>query len=796
MPARPVRALCTLALLLASAPLSAAEPYYGIGPFATAQRQMARGDPAGAIRTLEGLLLARPDADVAPQARYLLALALLETGDYGRSERLFGELIESYPALAEEHRFRRGQALFRWGNHLDAARALADVDPNGPRGPEAERLRAEAAFRASDFATLRRWLDEVERRDGGLSPELRYRRGVARQHGGDPTGALRDLDEVWQEAPEAPWSGPSLIAVAELRTMQGFLWPEVARRAVLAAERSLRQDGVAASLPLLERRLGRGPETERLRARLAYARGRIAVRRGRLGAAVEAFAEARSLAPADDVGVRARAGLAEGKALERLGRAPAALERMAAVAERFADRPEAEEALVRAAELRLARRDHEGAEADFRRLLYLNPLTPFRNRALWGLGWVQLRQGRSEDARPFFASLTKRSLPASLDAASRYWLARTELNLGRLDAARAGFADVLARHPLSYYAALADDQLAEAPPLAPSAAGSSAAAVESETPPELRRIEELVGMGLRSRAREALDAFERRDAGEDGKRPAATLRALARLHDALGHSLRARQVREIYMREYPSTLSLAEVEAAARRAHPLEFEPEIRSAAAAFGLPPALLFALVRTESGFRPRAVSSMRAYGLAQLILPTAREVARRIGAGTVSPGRLLGDPALNVRLGAAYLRGLLDRFEGSEPLALAAYNAGPANVSRWAEYRVRAVEGQGAARRGVGVAPTADELVEEIPVAETKAYVKAVLARARAYERLYAPPPRALERTGEGEHPLGPAIWTEPAGAPGPAPPGAQALAPGWGWLGGGPRPFAPAGGLDRP
>ena len=97
------------------------------------------------------------------------------------------------------------------------------------------------------------------------------------------------------------------------------------------------------------------------------------------------------------------------------------------------------------------------------------------------------------------------------------------------------------------------------------------------------------------------------------------------------------------------------------------WQPAIAEAAAAQGLPTELLEALVWTESGFRPDAVSSAGATGLTQLMPATAAELG-------VDPT----DPVQNLQGGARYLRQQLDRF-GSLDLALAAYNAGPGTVSR---------------------------------------------------------------------------------------------------------------------
>ena len=107
------------------------------------------------------------------------------------------------------------------------------------------------------------------------------------------------------------------------------------------------------------------------------------------------------------------------------------------------------------------------------------------------------------------------------------------------------------------------------------------------------------------------------------------------------------------------------------RLHLDEFTPAIGSAARQYGVEPALVRALIHAESGFNARARSSKGAMGLMQLMPGTARDMG-------------VADPALpesNIQGGTKYLAALLLRFRGDVKLALAAYNAGPEAVAKYA-------------------------------------------------------------------------------------------------------------------
>lgn len=107
------------------------------------------------------------------------------------------------------------------------------------------------------------------------------------------------------------------------------------------------------------------------------------------------------------------------------------------------------------------------------------------------------------------------------------------------------------------------------------------------------------------------------------------------------------------------------------------FQDIVMGASETYGLSPQLLNAVIEQESNFDPQAKSGVGAQGLMQLMPATAREVASRIGLDPESID--LTDPNTNIALGAAYLKQLLDMYDGDEGLALTAYHSGMGNVNK---------------------------------------------------------------------------------------------------------------------
>jgi soluble lytic murein transglycosylase len=151
---------------------------------------------------------------------------------------------------------------------------------------------------------------------------------------------------------------------------------------------------------------------------------------------------------------------------------------------------------------------------------------------------------------------------------------------------------------------------------------------------------------------------------------------------------------------------------------PMPYRPELVADARAHDLDPYLVAGLIRQESEFDPGAVSPAKADGLMQVRPGTGAEFARTAGIQRFT-ANMLFQPAVNLKIGIAIFRSMLDKNGGSMEQTLAAYNAGPNRLAEWLTWNTYREPA---------------EFVESIPFTETRDYVQGVLRNAEMYRRLY--------------------------------------------------------------
>jgi len=285
-------------------------------------------------------------------------------------------------------------------------------------------------------------------------------------------------------------------------------------------------------------------------------------------------------------------------------------------------------------------------------------------------------------------------------ARGAYWAGRASDELKHPEIARQWYR-VAARHQTTYYGQLAlaalDDEYKPPQQLPPERTLAAQAAFNSSEMAQVARI--LNKAGYRKETTDFLDAMAEKTATpEDYILIADLAEELDHYHNAVRIAKKGLQ-KNIMMMDHAFPTMLSRM-----KNIPLEW---------------ALVHSIIRQESAFDYDAQSPVGARGLMQLMPATAAETAKKKGWAHQTDW-LTTRPEHNIKLGSAYMDQMVKRFDGSYPLALAAYNAGPGRVDRW-------VKNFGDPRKGeIDII----DWVELIPISETRNYVQRVLESVYVY------------------------------------------------------------------
>lgn len=352
------------------------------------------------------------------------------------------------------------------------------------------------------------------------------------------------------------------------------------------------------------------------------------------------------------------------------------------------------EALVSLGNMYLLRNEADKYKPVFERCYVGFPKDDRSAYCHWKATWTEHVQ-RSVSAPSLLRDHVQRYPKSEKTAAALYYLGR--------------HSELVQQYPNAYYAALVENKIT---PVA--RAASREFGVSPTLAKRMKRSKILGDAGLLDWAE-----FELKYAAKNEASKYAAAMAVAEV--AIARGAHDQAIR--YIKSYtPDYLSIAHPEAPVRFwriAFPMPYRESLERACAENGLPPAMVAALIRQESEFNPRAVSSAKAYGLTQVLPSTGRMLSRPLGVRNFTASSLF-DPDLNLRMGTRYLKTLLDKNEGSWERTLAGYNAGHSRVvewNTWAEYR------------------EPSEFIETIPFTETRNYVQIVIRNAAIYKRLYS-------------------------------------------------------------
>jgi soluble lytic murein transglycosylase len=427
---------------------------------------------------------------------------------------------------------------------------------------------------------------------------------------------------------------------------------------------------------------------EEQRAKALYSAGKAAQSGGRHAVAVKLFDELERTFPMQSVADDAR--LFGALSSLELGDEKHFTDALASMPDDYPDGDMLPEGCFRLALRRMEKHDFQSAERPLSRAVERLP---------------QLEPGRGGD----FAGR------------ERYFLARVQLETGERERGLSGYERLIRELPLGYYVRAAYTALAAADPeRAAKALTDSVQAALREPPsvrqppseqPGFRRALELASVGELDWVRAELGALSAESAAPELLFNAAVLYAKAGAVKLSSDAARS------VMGRVPPRFPAGDWLEAWKLAYPKPYAELVNEHAKKNALSPSLIYAIMREESAFDPDAESPADAYGLMQLILPTARQMAKPLG---LPHDRIsLKRPSVNIPLGARVLGQYTGKFPDDPLLGIAAYNAGPGAAQRWRKDRPGA---------------SFDLWVELIPYVETRRYIKRVLGSAAVYAIVY--------------------------------------------------------------
>ena len=347
---------------------------------------------------------------------------------------------------------------------------------------------------------------------------------------------------------------------------------------------------------------------------------------------------------------------------------------------------------------------------------------------LFRLGLVFLREGQLSSAIASFEKLILFKGNDRYELSARYWLTKALqwTNNPRFNSERNALIE---KYPLSYYglklrSEMHPEQILFLPQVSFDAKILKEKVVFTDRQVKgLSRAHLLMANGWWAEAQSEVS---------DLQIPLETLSKL--LNAPLWSELGASPLVIRSVNEASDLLSWARSPEILKMAYPTPLRARVDAESKSSGLSSWLVYSLIRQESAFQVKAVSSSNAIGLMQMIPPTASEIIQDLRldnkAGRVLVPEDVFEPELNVKMGTYYLGKMVKTFNGNIPLALAAYNAGPTRVGQFTKKRPDVFANEASNFNGF------EEMwYDELPWYETSFYVKAILRNLLMYRLLYA-------------------------------------------------------------
>lgn len=387
--------------------------------------------------------------------------------------------------------------------------------------------------------------------------------------------------------------------------------------------------------------------------------------------------------------------------------------------DKFGNHPDSTKALLLAGKAALASGDYASAEDSFERLSAKAAGSRESLEALFRLGLMKYRTGKYSEAVAFFERVLALNADGEYEYRALYWEWRS-LQKQKSERANEYVQRLLDKYPVTYYGLRAQAEK--------NGGVIQFASLKEPLEVELRLLDSerrawekfllLLQAGWFDEAQNELQNLPEPQSLQERLLRARLWAVAFRYDRAIGLANRA----------WEKAPELVQTETL-RWVYPKEFENFVKPMAAKQKLDDLWIYSLIRQESSFQFDAHSPSNALGLMQLLPATAQQIADEFKLAKFKVPESLMLPDVNIRLGSVYLARMINSFSGNIPLALAAYNAGPARLRRWLAAR----KDLSGLEKEATSSPDVEIWMDELPWEETSFYVKAILRNWMVYRSL---------------------------------------------------------------
>jgi soluble lytic murein transglycosylase len=691
------------------------QPYFGIAPLDQAIKAFHAGKNSEAARLFESYIRDKEEGPRILPARFLSLLAWHDAGVTDPTASDLEALAQTWPLLSDYAFFYAGSCHLRAGRIKEALSALGKVTSASSLYSRALEKRARTlanSDRLDEAVTLLKRLISKEKR--GRQESWLLQAELLKRHG-FPNASRRSAVEVIVRNPLSKSArqaksflglGDGLSAKDQLRLGKAFQKQQMHPKA-LAALKDAAKRYPRASKERCDALLGIGKTYEKMKKhKKAWAF---------YNRALGCQGEARALATFWGGKNRLRTGqLEESHRLLKLH------------LDEFPHRSTADDAAILLAEVEQRRSNQATAERYLFESIQNYPKGDMADETIWALLWPLIKERKFRAADRMAQRLlriSRRETRSGTEGRLGYWAGWIFLKRKKIKEAEIQFKQVITDYPLSWYSLLAYSRLSHIDPkqakafltecttthtVAEGNLGDEPAVMETDD--HFLKSREMSRMGLHRSAKRELDFISK-------KKPVEARRwAKARLFSRGSFYARASGLARPAVKRLNRFWPTGKSTELWKMAYPKAFEEDVLRWSQERDIDPYWVWSIMRTESNFNPTVTSWAGAHGLMQIILPTAKNLAR--GTKIKATKSALRDPKISIQLGTKFLS-KLKRRHPHLACASAAYNAGSGAMRKW--------------RRAMGKYPI-DEFVERMPYQEARRYAKKVLSTIAVYRWVY--------------------------------------------------------------